>query len=266
MKLRYNGALIHFESKGEGDALVLLHGFTETSGIWHAFKENLSGKFHVITIDLPGHGESENIGSVHPMEVMADLVKAVLEELSVEQAVLVGHSMGGYVSLAFAKKFPGNIKGLGLFHSSSLADNEEARENRDKAIEVIKNDHKDFLFKFIPDLFAPENRTKFNADIEQLVETAKKMSPKALIAAMEGMKIRSSTLDVLINATFPVMFIAGQKDTRVPFENIWVQMALTEVAYSLILKNVGHMGYLEARDQTLGFVQSFAEACYGISR
>ncbi len=263
MTLKYNGAHIYFESKGKGDALVLLHGFTESSAIWHAFTENLSKKFRVITIDLPGHGESENIGSVHPMEVMADLVKAVMDEITIEQAVLVGHSMGGYVALAFAKKYPGHTKGLGLFHSSSLADNEEARENREKAIEVIKNDHKDFLFKFIPDLFAPENRSRFKADIEQLVETAKSMSPRALIAAMEGMKIRSSTLDVLINATFPVMFIAGQKDTRVPFENIWVQMALTEVAYSLILKNVGHMAYLEARDKTLGFVRSFVAACYG---
>lgn len=263
MDVRYNDALIFFEEKGSGDAVVLLHGFTESSSVWNFFAEKLSRSFRVITIDLPGHGKSECIGEIHPMEQMGDAVKAVLDHLSISKAVIIGHSMGGYVALAMARVYPSLFKGLGLFHSTSLADSEEAREGREKAIRIIREDHQGFLFNFIPELFASENRERLAYEIDALVEEAKKMSRKAVIAAQEGMKSRSSSLDVLINATFPVMFIAGQKDSRVPFENIWVQMALTGEAHSLILRNVGHMGYLEAKYQTFDFTQAFVKTCFG---
>lgn len=262
MNLRYKDALISFEEKGAGNAVVLLHGFTESSSIWDFFVENLANSFRIVTIDLPGHGESECIGDAHPMEQMSEVVKAVLDYLGISEAVIIGHSMGGYVALALARVYPKLFRGLGLFHSTSLADSEEGRENREKAIRFIKDDHQGFLFNFIPELFAPENRERLSSEIDTLVERAKQMSRKAVIAAQEGMKSRSSSLDVLINAKFPVMFIAGQKDSRVPFENIWVQMALTEEAHSLILRNVGHMGFLEAKYQTFDFTRAFIMSCF----
>jgi pimeloyl-ACP methyl ester carboxylesterase len=262
MGVHYKNAFISFDVKGEGPELVLLHGFTESSDIWTNFVNVLQDEFRVITIDLPGHGKSECIADVHSMELMADAVKAVLDHLKVNTCVMVGHSMGGYVTLAFSKAFPGVLKGIGLFHSTSLADNDEAIEKRNKAIEIIKRDHSDFLLGFIPELFAPESRERLGDAINKLMGEARKMSPRALIAAQEGMKSRSSTLDVLINTTLPVMFIAGQKDSRVPFENIWVQMALTETAYSLILRSSGHMGFLEEPKRTLDFTAAFARACY----
>ena len=262
MGIHYKNAFISFDEKGEGPDLVLLHGFTEASHIWSDFADAMQEEFRVITIDLPGHGKSECIADVHSMELMADVVKAVLDHLDVKNCVMVGHSMGGYVTLAFSKAFPGVLKGIGLFHSTSLADNDEAIEKRNKAIEIIRNDHSDFLLGFIPDLFAPESRERLGDAIDKLMARARNMSPRALIAAQEGMKSRSSTLDVLINTTLPVMFIAGQKDSRVPFENIWVQMALTETAYSLILRSAGHMGFLEEPKKTLDFTAAFARACF----
>jgi pimeloyl-ACP methyl ester carboxylesterase len=262
MNIRYREALISFKERGAGNAVVLIHGFTESSNIWDFFVENLVSSFRVVTIDLPGHGESECIGDVHPMEQMSEAVKAVLDHLNISEAVIIGHSMGGYVALALARVYPRLFRGLGLFHSTSLADSDEARKAREKAIEVIKADHQDFLFNFIPELFAPENREHYAKEIESLIEQARQMSQKAIIAAQEGMKNRSSALDVLINASYPVMFIAGQKDTRVPFENIWVQMALTQEAHSLILRNVGHMGFLEAQFQTYNFTKAFITSCF----
>ena len=196
------------------------------------------------------------------MEQMAEVVKTVLDHLGVTEAVIIGHSMGGYIALALARIYPGLFRGLGLFHSTSLADSEEGRSSREKSIKLIKEDHQTFLFNFIPELFAPENRERLAQEIDALVASAKKMTRKGVIAAQEGMKIRNSSLDVLINAKFPVMFIAGQKDSRVPFENIWVQMALTEEAHSLILRNVGHMGFLEAKHQTFDFTRAFVQSCF----
>lgn len=262
MTIEYKGGSIYFEEHGSGNPpLVLLHGFTESLKIWDEYRKILSSSFRLILIDLPGHGRSSILDQVHSMDLMADSVNAVLDHLNIPAAVMVGHSMGGYVALAFARKYSRMLRGLGLFHSTSLADTDEVKEARDRAIEIIKANHGRFLLNFIPDLFAPETKDLYQNEIQYLVDEASNMDPKALIAAQEGMKQRTSTLDVLINAPFPVMFIAGQKDSRVPFENIWVQMALTETAYSLILRNVGHMGFIEAKIQCLDFIESFTRAC-----
>lgn len=262
MEIHYKNSIISFEQKGQGPALVLIHGFAESSLVWKKFAQELSAEFKVITIDLPGHGKSECVSDIHSMEMMAEVVKKVLDHLKVDSCVMVGHSMGGYVTLAFVKQYPEVVKGIGLFHSTSLADNDEVAQRRLKAIEIIENDHSDFLLGFIPDLFAPENREALSYAIDELMAEARKMEPRALIAAQQGMKDRTSTLDVLINTPLPVMFIAGQKDTRVPFENIWVQMALTETAYSLILRSAGHMGFLEEPRKTMDFTASFAKSCF----
>ncbi|MEE4177687.1 MAG: alpha/beta hydrolase [Bacteroides sp.] len=262
MNVRYKDALVSFKDQGAGDAVVLIHGYTQSSSVWDFFVEHLIDSFRVITIDLPGHGESECIGEIHPMEQMGEVIKFVLDHLNVNEAVIIGHSMGGYIALSMARVYPKLFRGLGLFHSTSLADSEESKASREKSIKLIREDHQAFLFNFIPELFAPENRERLAPEIDALIVAAKKMTKKAVLAAQEGMKSRSSTLDVLINAKFPVMFIAGQKDSRVPFENIWVQMALTEEAHSLILRNVGHMGFLEAKHQTFDFTRAFIQSCF----
>ncbi len=264
MSIDYKNGSIYFEEHGSGNPLVLLHGFPESVKIWYDYKEKLSDSFRLILIDLPGHGRSGMIDETHTMELMADSVKAVLDHLNVSSAVVIGHSMGGYVALALARKHARMLKGLGLFHSTSLADSDEAKQARDRAIEAVKQNHTKFLFGFIPELFAPETKDIFQSEIQNLIDEASNMKPAGILAAQKGMKERTSTLDVLINASFPVMFIAGQKDSRVPFENVWVQMALTETAYSLILRNVGHMGFIEAKIQCLDYLESFTRACYKI--
>jgi len=262
MTINYKNGKIYFEEYGKGNPLILVHGYTESIKIWSDYKESLSKEFRLILIDLPGHGNSSMLDHIHTMELMADSIKAVLDHLNIDKTVMVGHSMGGYVSLAFARKYARMLKGLGLFHSTSLADSDESKQAREKAIEAIGNNHSRFLLNFIPDLFSPESRDIFKNEIQYLIDEASQMNPQSLIAAQKGMKERSSTLDVLINASFPVMFIAGQKDSRIPFENVWVQMALTETAHSLILRNVGHMGFIEAKVQCLDFLKSFGQACY----
>jgi pimeloyl-ACP methyl ester carboxylesterase len=255
--IEYRSQNIHYTDTGEGPVLVLLHGFTESLEIWNDFSAELSKSFRVICVDLPGHGRTANFSPVHTMEFMTETVQAVLSFCRIQQCVLLGHSMGGYVALAFANSFPEMLKGLILFHSQADADDEEARSNRDRAIEIVKKDRSGFINQFIPGLFAPANRERLSREIEILRNQAGSISGKGLVAAMEGMKSRKSWRDLLSKLNIPVLFIAGRQDTRIPFSKVLEQIALPKHAEALLLDEVGHMGYLEAPEITLGVIKDF---------
>ncbi len=262
MTITYKNTHIAYTDNGRGNTLVLLHGFTESQSMWDGFAAMLSDEFRVVTIDLPGHGQSGCLGDTHTMEEMAGCVKAVLDHLHIGKCVMVGHSMGGYVSLAFSRLYPDHVAGLGLFHSTAAADSKEAKEGRDKAITAIRQNHKDFLLQFIPSLFAQENQEQHKPLIDALILEARKMTSQAIIAAQEGMKLRADSRDILKNANVPVLFICGKKDSRIPIDSILPQINLPKTSYSLILEEAGHMGWAEAHEATLHMVQSFTGACY----
>jgi len=258
----YKGKKIKFRDSGQGPAIVLLHGFLENMGMWDYFSKKLSDEYRVLTIDLPGFGGSENLHRVHLMEQMATVVNMVLKHLEVRSCLMIGHSMGGYVCLAFASKYPGKLNGFGLFHSHAAADTPEAKVNRDRAIEVVRSDRGAFIFNFFPELFAPENVPHYEKEIRKLHADAMKTSPEAIIAALEGMKYRSDKLDVLVNAKVPVLFILGKKDSRIPFDKTLVQASLPTVSKIVVLDMAGHMGHIEARKQTLNAVREFARETF----
>jgi pimeloyl-ACP methyl ester carboxylesterase len=255
--IEYRSQNVSFTDKGEGPALVLLHGFTESLEIWNTFSDELSKTFRVICVDLPGHGRTANFAAVHTMEFMAEIVHAVLSFCRVQQCVMVGHSMGGYVSLAFAHLYPEMLKGLVLFHSQADADDDEARNKRDRTIEVVKKDRSGFINQFIPDLFAPANRQRLSHEIEVLKNQAGSISRKGLLAALEGMKVRSGQRELLQSLNIPLLFVAGKQDTRIPVNKVIEQIAIPKHAEALLLDEVGHMGYLEAPELTLGVIRDF---------
>jgi pimeloyl-ACP methyl ester carboxylesterase len=127
---------IFYAESGKGKTLVFLHGVTESSKIWDSFREQLSDSFRVIVIDLAGHGKSECVDTIHTMELQAEVVYEVLRKCKVKSCVMIGHSMGGYVTLAFADKYPEMLKGLCLFHSHPYPDTADDRKNRSRTIEI----------------------------------------------------------------------------------------------------------------------------------
>jgi len=260
--ITYKGKKIRYKVKGEGPAIVLLHGFLEDMGMWKYHAGKLSAKFTVITVDLPGFGGSQCFSQVHLMEQLATVVNRVLKQEEISKCLMIGHSMGGYVTLAFAKKFPGKLKGFGLFHSHALADTPEAKVNRNRAIDIVRSDRGLFIINFFPELFASENVEKYKNEIRKLHLNAMETSPKAIIASLEGMKYRTDKLDVLINARVPVLFILGKKDSRVPFENTLAQASLPATSEILVLDKVGHMGHIEARTKTLKTIEGFADKVF----
>ena len=164
----YKNTKITFTDQGKGTAVVLLHGFLENQAMWKAFVPELSKKYRVITIDLLGHGETECLGYVHTMEDQADMVHHVLHELKIRKAVLAGHSMGGYIALAFAELYPDTMKGLFLLNSTSLADSDERKINRDRAIVAVKQNYTSFVRMSITNLFSENNRERLAEQIEQV--------------------------------------------------------------------------------------------------
>ncbi len=253
---------IHYKVDGDGEALVLLHGFIKSMAIWDDFAKVFSKEFKVIRIDLPGHGKTPLIEKTHTMDLMAQSVKAVLDNLEIKSCVMVGHSMGGYVTLEFAKKYPEMLKGMCLFHSHAAADTEEVKENRRRTIEMIKLNRKGFIKQFIPDLFAETNVERFAKEIDHLWHIADKMSGQSIIAALQGMKERSGKLDLLLNSTIPVLFIAGKEDMRIPVQNVLAQAILPRHSEVLVLADVGHMGFLEAKQQTIDMISCFARKLF----
>lgn len=125
MKVYFRNIPVDVEVFGEGPTLVLLHGFLENKQIWKPFIELFTEKYKVVCIDLLGHGETPGLGDMQTMEIQADLVAEVLEELNINIARFIGHSMGGYITMAFAEKYPKKVKSLMLLNSSPKADSKE---------------------------------------------------------------------------------------------------------------------------------------------
>ncbi|WP_457611137.1 alpha/beta fold hydrolase, partial [Lutibacter sp.] len=232
---------VYYTSLGKGKVIVLLHGFLENSTMWTKIANNLSKKYRVICIDLLGHGKTENHGYIHTMEDQANMIKAVLTYLHLRKYILVGHSMGGYVSLAFAHLFPKTVKGLCLMNSTTLPDSKEKKQNRNRAIEAVKQNHKTFVKIAIPMLFSKENSKIFTSEIQQITKEALKMLPQGIVASLEGMKIRKNYTSLYKNNLFPIQLIIGKQDPTLDYTSLIKQTKNTKV--NVVEFPDGHMSY-----------------------
>jgi pimeloyl-ACP methyl ester carboxylesterase len=249
---------IRYSDQGNGQPIVLLHGFVERIEIWDWMSETLSESNRVVCIELPGHGESEVIDEVQTMEKMANHIHILIRQLELENYVLIGHSMGGYISLAYAELYEHELAGVGLFHSNATADSEEKKMGRGRAVEIIQRDKSGFIFSFIPNLFAEINQPILSNEIEKLQQGAKDMTKEALVACIKGMALRTDKIVFLSSTPLPVMFILGKEDLHSPVNEVMTQTLLPKHSEVLILGDCAHMGYLEKPSETVKFIQSFA--------
>lgn len=251
----YKNTTISYAEYGKGTAVVLLHGFLENQHMWEEFIPELSKKQRVITIDLLGHGQTECLGYVHSMEDNADMVHSILLELRVRKAVFVGHSMGGYVALAFAELYPDYMKGLVLLNSTSRADSDERKVNRDRAIKAVKKDYTSFVRLSIANLFSADNRERLTHEIERVKQEALKTPLQGIIAALEGMKIRKDREVLLHFASYPALLVLGKKDPVLNYDENLDQIQNTNA--KLISFADGHMSPIENRDELLATLTGF---------
>jgi len=252
-------SLLHHTVSGEGPAIVFLHGFCESQDVWNDFVMPLANQFQIITIDLPGHGRSA-VPDDFSMDAQAQQVHQTLLVLNVEKCLLVGHSMGGYVALAFAEKFPQLLRGLCLFHSSALPDTPEKKENRLKTIDFVQKHGVDkFMESFVAPLFAPSNREACQTAIEKMQTIGKATPQETIVGCLHAMRDRPDRTEVLKNAAFPVLFLAGKEDPAVPLEATLQQCHLPENSMTYFLGQVGHMGMFERTAPTRQTLLKFAE-------
>ena len=258
--INHNERKINYLVQGKGDPIVLLHGFCADHSIWDdlipIFKKN-----KIIRIDLPGFGQSQTLAS-SSVENFAEVVKAVLDTLGIKKCTLIGHSMGGYVSLAFTQKYESMLNGLGIFHSHPLADSEEKKNNRTKSIEFIKkNGHYHYVKQLIPNLFPLSFSSSNNFLINKLIHRASTFSAEGIIGGLELMKTRPDQTAVLKKITCPVLFIVGKEDEIVPQKGSIEQTAMPSVSHIHLLEGIGHMGMFEAKKEIQKIIKNFVLFC-----
>lgn len=263
-QIEYRGAKIHYREEGRGNknTLVLLHGFLQNLDVWSSFVLTYMHDMHVVTIDLPGHGYSENLGDVNSMEDMADAVNAVIEELDIDHCVMVGHSLGGYVALAYADRYMYRLKGLGLLHSHALADSQEARERRQQVCHQVQINRPGYILSFVPSLFYNNGRPDIVQDIKDLQEQCLTTEEKGIIAAQIGMARRPSRIDLMSKIKVPVLSVFGKQDNRLDVDLAVSQAMIPAKAEIVVLDHVGHMSHIEEAKYIKRRISSFVESCF----
>jgi pimeloyl-ACP methyl ester carboxylesterase len=261
--ISYKSVNIRYSAQGKGDAIILLHGYLESLEIWNGFADELAKNYLVVSIDLPGHGKSGILGNDMTIDQMAECVNAVVFHLSICNAVVIGHSMGGYVALAFAKLWPENTAGVGLFHSITWADLPEKREARDKEIEFVKQGKKQLIFNVnIPKGFADDNLEKFKSEVDYAKSIASATTDEGIIAALNAMKNRKDRTNLLEKLEVPVFFGIGLKDNYIPSEKIFALTSLPDRKHVSVFENSGHMGFIEEREYAVDEIDNFMKMCY----
>ena len=255
-----NNKSIIYTDEGKGKTLVLLHGYLETKEVWGSFAKKLSETFRVITIDLPGHGKSNIVAKTHKMNLMAECINSLLHELKINLCTMVGHSMGGYVTLAFAELFPEKLSGFVLFHSSVYADNDEKKRNRKREIEFIQNGKLDLIVNTnLPNTFANDNLETFSIKIEELKIRAKNNNPDGVCALLLGMMDRPDRQILIKEFAKPMLFIFGGKDNYIPVDTAKNMAELNPLISLKWLDKSGHMGFIEEEDISIETICDFNE-------
>lgn len=262
---------IHYQVLGKGIPVVLLHGFGEDSSIWNASIVHLQKTCTLIIPDLPGTGLSEwkstqrishqqNPIDFSPFTIhtLADAVHAMLENENIDQCFILGHSMGGYITLAYAEKYPKQLLGFGLIHSTAFADSEEKKNIRLRGIDMM---HKYGGFAFLknttPNLFGDRFKKSHPEIIEELIEKSASIPTPSLQAYYYAMMQRPDRTAILQSNPLPVLFVLGTEDVAAPLNDVLQQTHLPLNSYIHILEGIGHMGMLESTERINQYIDAF---------
>lgn len=245
----------HYKDSGKGTAVILLHGFLENADMWNELTGYLPKHYRIIALDLPGHGKSENLSYRHTMLDMAEVVRSLMKHLRLKKCFMGGHSLGGYVSLAFGEQYPELLRGMMLINSTARGDSPAKQKDRDRAILAVKRGHRSFIRAAIPNLFRPKNRRIMADKVNEVKQLALETSQQGIIATLEGMKIRPDREVLLHFAPYPILFVAGQHDPVLPFDTLEEQLKGHRVT-PIITEN-GHMGHIEDQEVVFEGVKRF---------
>ncbi len=245
-------------------AILLIHGFGEDHCIWKQQIEFLSNFYRVIAPNLPGvHCKPLHIHHSHAPSIRnyVEVMHELMHSLHIEKYYVLGHSMGGYIGLAFADYYVNHVIGLGLIHSTTYEDSPAKKESRLKVAEFIQEyGTQKFLETSTQNLFGNAFKQAHPDKIQDVMDSVSDVSPEAMVQFVMAMRNRSAHTHMLTQQHIPIWMIVGEEDIAVPFEDSMQQTQLLPPNHVIVLKQVSHMGMLEATEQVnnalLGFIQA----------
>lgn len=257
-QINFRNGKISYSDRGKGRAIVLIHGFLGNLTLWKEHVIALKKNFRVICIDLPGHGASDTFGYLHTMELMSDSVKAVLDILKIRKAIIVGHSLGGYVALAFAEKYPDALHGLILMNSTAQGDTAAKKKSRNQLIALLKQDQQKALNLLVPNFFTYKTRTT-HWKVKQYLRAANECSAKGIVATIEGMKNRKEREIVLHFSPFPYLYLIGLYDAVLDSKQQEKEANMGKNGSMVLFECSSHMIFLEEPNKSIKMIKQFAK-------
>jgi pimeloyl-ACP methyl ester carboxylesterase len=248
--------MLHFFEKGQGPALLFLHGFCESGEMWRHLADSLSTQYRVICPDLPGFGNSPLTQPIQTIEEVAEQLEDWMDAHQIKDPIVLGHSLGGYVALALLEHMGDRIKAIGLLHSTAFGDDEEKKEMRNRTLTFLKkHGAAKFVTSFVPQLFPEHRRIELAEAMVQAVEDGKRSSLEGLLAYTVAMRDRKDRLAVLEQFVGPKLLLAGTLDGAVKIDSSRAQQGA--YTHYIELEGVGHLGMVEEKEKTLAVLQNF---------
>jgi pimeloyl-ACP methyl ester carboxylesterase len=248
--------MLHFFEKGQGHPLLLLHGFCESGEMWHYLADSLSTQYRVICPDLPGFGNSALTHPIQSLEEVAEQLEGWMQAKQIQNPIVMGHSLGGYVALALLERMGNRIKAIGLLHSTAFGDDLDKKEMRNRTLTFLKkHGAAKFVTSFVPQLFPDHRRIELAEAMAQAIEDGKRSGLEGLLAYTVAMRDRKDRLGVLQQFAGPKLLLAGTLDGSVKIESSRAQQEA--FTHYIELEGVGHLGMVEEKEKTLAVVQDF---------
>lgn len=260
-KVFFRDQPLYYRDLGQGDLVVLLHGFGESGSLWNGQLDWMQQACRVLVPDLPGSGASGLHANLTIESVAGAVATMIAAEAGGKLVTVIGHSMGGYVALALAEQNPDQLSKLGLFHSTAYADTPARVEVRKKAIDFIRNHGAHaFLESFVPNLFSAATKQRNPGLVASFFEEVKGCDAATLIASHQAMMQRPDRAAVLSAFEGPVLFMIGKNDALIPYTDVLKQTYLPCISHIHLLQECGHMAMLEDPGQTRRALEDFLSA------
>lgn len=250
-----------YRDVGNGFPVMLVHGFPIDGSLWDYQANKLKSFCRLLIPDLPGSGQSPFLPGI-TIESMADMLHDILLQEHIDRCILIGHSMGGYITLAFAEKYSQKLKGLGLYHSSAFPDTQEKKRGRIRSIAMMRQyGAGTFLRQMMPNLFGKKYRKNNKVSLQTLIKSKEDADVNALSAYYEAMMKRPARTNILKQLKVPALFVIGKEDTSVPAADVLQQVTLPVVSQVHLLSNTAHLSMLEMPETSTFILEEFIRFC-----